>query len=103
MQTTVITPTASAVTEQRLSYKPAAKCDEVTFSADVLAGAETIQIYIKVGETLKAITAIDSTGAGVVVTLNADLPSVTLPNGPNYYATKSATADACGLYCDSVD
>jgi len=100
MQLTVIDPTTEVVTAQILNYKGASSPARVTFSADNLADAETIQIYVKTGATMKPATIIAADGTGVTVTLNAALPSIDLPFGPVYFATKSATTTACGLYAD---
>lgn len=66
----------------------------VTIGADNLAGAETVVIYVRIGENWKAVTDF----AGTPVVLTSTISAVVLEGGPEYGVTKSATAGACGVW-----
>lgn len=87
----IISPRTAAVTTQAdLSTK---YYEQVVVAADKLAGAEEVDIYIKVNGAyvLYAI-------GGTAVKLTATQPSATLPGGPIYGFQKDATATACGVF-----
>lgn len=87
----IITPRTAAVTTQAdLSTK---YYKNVVVAADRLAGAEEVDIYIKVNGTY-----IIYTVAGTAVKLTATSPSATLPGGPIYGFQKDATATATGVF-----
>ena len=62
----------------------------VAISADLLAGAETVNIYVDG----KAVT----DNAGTVQKLTATIPILSLQGGINYTVSKDATAGLCGVY-----
>jgi hypothetical protein len=68
----------------------------VTFSADNLAGAEEVDLFVNVGGTWK--TLVDADGAAVTLTVNKTF--ATVEGGPTYAAVKDATAGACGVFVD---
>jgi hypothetical protein len=87
----VIAPQTGAVVSQ---IWDATACDNITVSADFLAGGETVTLQVVAGDTFKQITDI----YGTVVNLTATISSVALEGGARYVFTKSATASACGVY-----
>jgi hypothetical protein len=89
-QTIIVPQTAAVTEEQDLSTK---YYKNVVVAADGLAGAEEVDIFIKVnGEYV-----IYASG-GTAIKLTATQPSATLPGGPIYGFLKDATAGACGVF-----
>lgn len=89
---TVIPATNDAVT----AFQPinAQKDDKLFISADLLAGAEEVDIFVKSGATY--VIALDVSGN--VAKLTATEPSAALPGGSQYAVKKDATAGSCGVY-----
>lgn len=68
--------------------------DGLHVSADVLAGAEVVNILIVAGSTNKTLT----DAAGTAIKLTNAVPSVYLQGGTFYVFDKTATVGACGVY-----
>ena len=66
----------------------------VLIAADVLAGAETATIFVKVNGAYVPM----ANSAGTAAGLTATVAGVTLPGGVVYGVTKAATAGACGVF-----
>lgn len=88
----IIAATTAAVATQRV-VALGGNFPAVTIGADNLVGAETVVIYVRIGETWKAVTDF----AGTPVILNSTISAVVLEGGPEYGVTKSATAGACAV------
>lgn len=88
---TIISPRTAAVSTQAdLSTK---YYENVVVAASALAGAEEVDIYIKVN----GVYVIYASG-GTPIKLTATQPSATLPGGPIYGFLKDATAGSCGVF-----
>jgi hypothetical protein len=94
MQVTAIPPqTAAVATKQQIPTNGYASC---VLSADLLAGSETVGVFIMAGNTWLPV--LNSSGAAV--TLTTAVPVVELTAGPMYGVTKDATVGNCGVYAD---
>lgn len=89
---TVITPRTAAVVTQ-VDF-PSDWYEQVVVVATGLAGAEEVDIYIKIGSTY--VVAYDQAGAAYKLT--ATRTSIPLPGGPIYGFLKDATAGAAGVF-----
>lgn len=87
----VITPRTAAVAVQAdLSTK---YYENVVVAADKLAGAEEVDIYIKVNGTY-VLWLVENEAAK----LTATAPTIVLPGGPIYGFLKDSTEAACGVF-----
>jgi hypothetical protein len=68
----------------------------VVISANLLAGAEEVDIFFNSGGTW--MTAADATGTAIKLT--ASITSQVLEGGPTYAVVKDATVGACGVFAD---
>jgi len=93
LTTPIIAATTDAVATQRV-VALGGNFPAVTIGADNLAGAETVGIYVRIGESWKIVTDF----AGTPVVLTSSISAVTLEGGPEYGVTKSATAGACAVW-----
>lgn len=90
----IISPRTAAVIAPNYGLFNSSWYKHVVIAADLLAGAEEVDIYIKLGD--RYITAIDTDNE--IAKLTATAPAITLPGGPVYAILKDATAGACGVY-----
>ena len=89
----VITPTTDAVTANQ-PFKSAGY-QSVVVAADNLAGAEEVDLFMKVGASWVAVPNADGDAPQ---TLTATNPMVELAGGPYYSVKKDATVGACGVF-----
>ncbi len=97
---TIIEPTTSAVSAPAAASNPHFSIwqgQEMTVSADVLAGAETCSVYYRANSDASWAAAGDASAAAAI-TLTATVPQVALTGIGEYYIAKSATASSCGVY-----
>jgi hypothetical protein len=92
-QITVIAPTADAVTAKQAFETNG--YDRVFVSANLLAGAEEVDLFMDVGGTWVVVPDAAMTGAAK---LTATITGLELAAGPRYAVVKDATAGACGVY-----
>lgn len=92
IQNTVIQATSDAVSTKQPFETYNHKF--VIVGTDALATTEEADLFVKQGNTWVTLT--DLTGTAVKLT--ASIQSITLDGGPEYAATKDATAGACGVY-----
>lgn len=91
---TPISPTTAAVTAKAPFNTRG--CTAVTVSADNLAGAEEVSIFIYTNGGWEVMT--DTAGAAVKLT--ATVPLKVLEGGPRYGVTKTSTVGACGVFIE---
>ena len=96
MQITLVAPTEDAVTDYR--QVNAQGYSRVSFSADVLAGVEEVDIYKAVGVGWE----VASDDAGTAYKLTATIQHISLEGGAIYAVNKDATANPCGVYANVV-
>lgn len=94
---TIIAPTTGAVVHGETTAFETSIYPGVMLKADVLAGAEEVDIYVAANTTW-VLAVVD----GAVAKLTATAPSIVLPGGPRYAVAKDATAGACGVYIDHL-
>jgi hypothetical protein len=90
---TVIAATTGAVVTQQVVQSD--KHPYIFLSADLLAGAEEVDIYYRANNTWVVVA---DPATGNAVKLTASIPVVRLAGGPLYGVLKDATAGACGVY-----
>lgn len=90
----ILQPTTAAVVAPDYGLFNSSWYDHVVIASDALAGAEEVDIFIKIGDNY--IVASDFSGNPAVLTATA--PSINLPGGPVYAVLKDATAGAAGVY-----
>ena len=95
-QLCIIQPTTAEVAYTDGPSVDSARYASIVVSADALGVAGSVDIYMVVGNQLKAL--IDD--AGVAQTLTPTVYMRRLLGGPTYVFAKSATTGACGLYID---
>jgi hypothetical protein len=93
---TWINPTTAAKTSAPFE---ATDAGSIIVSADALAGGETVELFVQVGNatvgyTNVVVAYIDGTPA----VLTPTLPALCLEGGSNYVFVKSVTVGACGVY-----
>ncbi len=93
-QITLIAPTTAAVVAK--VPLDATGYAAVILSANLLAGAEEVDIFFNSGGTW--MTAADSTGTAIKLT--ATITSQVLEGGPMYGVLKDATVGACAVVAD---
>jgi hypothetical protein len=92
----IVTPaTAAQATPQPFD---ASLYSQVILAADVLAGAETCTVWVKVNGTFVPM----SNSAGTAASLTATVPAIVLPGGVIYGVTKAATVGTCGVFGTAV-
>jgi hypothetical protein len=92
-QLTVIAPQTAAVTTKAPFETNG--YDRVFVSANLLAGAEEIDLFMDAGGTWVAVPDVAMTGTAK---LTATITGLELAAGPRYAAIKDATAGACGVF-----
>ena len=97
-QITAIASNAAAVAYDAALSTPidSAGYSSIVVSADALAAAEEVDIYMQVGPVFLPV--IDE--AGVVQKLTYEIYMLRLIGGPTYRFGKAATAAACGVFVD---
>lgn len=93
MPTRTIIPAQTAAVSTHADF-PSDWYENIVAVADNLAGAEEVDVFIKVGTNY--VIAYDESGSAYKLT--ATRTSIPLPGGPIYGFTKDATAGACGVY-----
>lgn len=89
-----ISPQTAAVTAK--APVDARAYSAVTLSADNLAGAEEVDIFIWVNGGWETYTASD----GAAIKLTATIPLRRLDGGARYGVVKDTTAGACGVFAE---
>lgn len=89
----VITDRTAAVVTQALI--PSANHYGIVIGANNLAGAEEVDIYVRVNETWVILADPQS---GAPIKLTSTVPTQNLRGGPLYGVLKDATAGSCGVY-----
>lgn len=92
--TTLLT---AAPTSASRNHFTISKGEFYTLSADVLAGAEEVDIYYRANENAEWAVAGD-VATEAPITLKAGAPAVELSGIGQYYVAKDATTSACGVY-----
>ena len=95
-QITVITPHIDAYTTY--AQINAVPYSRVSLSADVLAGAEEVDIYKAVGAGWE----VASDATGTAYKLTATIGHLSLEGGSIYAVNKDVTVGACGVYANLV-
>lgn len=73
---------------------PSDQYDSITVGADLLAGDETVQLRVLIGDQLKQVTDI----YGTAINLSVGTPAVALEGGASYVFIKTVTAALCGIW-----
>lgn len=95
-QLCILQPIQDAISYTATPLIDSARYSSIVVSADHLAGAETVPIYVNVGGTLKPLIDDD----GVAQTLTATVYMKRLLGGPTYVFGKDETVTATGIYLD---
>lgn len=90
------TPIVAVATGAQATAQPfdATNYGQVVIAADKLATTETCTLFVSVNGTFVPMVNV----LGLAGSLTATIPSIVLPGGVVYGATKQATAAACGVF-----